>query len=164
MWKSHSIPCFKWSQIAKCYSNMKRPWSLHWNVADNKGKIGVDETYGQNILKKIYKTKKRTRINTSSNGFFSAFYLHWLHDFNSSHFLFCFSWFIFILFLHFIWIVFFYSSLSKEPHPERTGDDECASPKWLQSIVISGCRYFLRGAHQSFIIGCQSGWDGVERG
>lgn len=51
-----------------------------------------------------------------------------------------------------------------DSHPESAGDDECASPKWMQSIVISGCCYFLRGAHQSFIIGCQSGWDGVGRG
>lgn len=35
-----------------------------------------------------------------------AFHLCWLHDFNSSHFFFSFSWYVFILFLHFIWIVF----------------------------------------------------------
>lgn len=27
-----------------------------------------------------------------------------------------------------------------DSHPERAGDDEYASPKWLQSIVISGWR------------------------
>lgn len=37
------------------------------------------------------------------------------------------------------------------------------SPKWLQSIVISGCRCFSRGAHQNFIIGV-SEWGEVGQG
>lgn len=75
------------------------------------------------------------------------------------------SWLIFIPLPHFIRIVYLLQAFAEDDsHPEREGDDECASPKWLQSIVISGCCYFLRGAHQSFIIGCQSGRDGVGRG
>lgn len=56
------------------------------------------------------------------------------------------------------------ASAEDDSHPGRAGDDKCASPKCLQSIVISGCCSFLRGAHQSFFTACQNGWDEVGRG
>ena len=144
-------------------SSIRLLWSLHWNVVTVKVKlewmkIEMKINLKQNIRKRW--------INTSFNGFPPPFftstdYMILIHVRFSFPPL---SWFTFIFSLHFIWIVFPPAPAEDDCHPERAGDDECSSPKWLQSIVISGCRYFLRGAHQSFIIECQSGWDRVGRG
>lgn len=78
------------------------------------------------------------------------------------HLSFIFSHLIHLRFLYISFLKFFFpfslaAPAEDDSYPQRAGDDEGASPKWLQSVVISGCCCFLRGAHQNFIIMCHIG-------